>query len=239
MGAILDSLGLDYEVEKAFSWSENRYYDFYFKDINCIIEVHGFQHYEDKLKFEGCRSFKDEVANDLHKKELAINNGIDKYIIVDARQSELNWLRKSITNELGNLFDFSNIDWNVCFQKANRSRLIEACKLYSEGMSSNKIAELFKVNYCTVLHYLKRGTEIGLCDYVNDCKRPVICLDTQERFLCVADARRYSNGKHISECCKGTCGSSGRHPITGKALHWAYLKDFENQQSVNSDTSSI
>jgi hypothetical protein len=44
---VLKQVGSDFVIEKSFKWSNKRRYDFFIKDLNTIIEVHGSQHYED------------------------------------------------------------------------------------------------------------------------------------------------------------------------------------------------
>ena len=78
---------------KDFEWCNKYRYDFYLPTYNSIIEVHGEQHYR-HTGFK--RTVKEEQENDRLKKELALNNGIDNYIIIDCRKSEINYIKNNI-----------------------------------------------------------------------------------------------------------------------------------------------
>ena len=73
-------------------WCEKYKYDNYIDKINCIIEVHGIQHY-DKTRYWKM-SLEETQENDRIKKQLAKENGINNYIIIDCRYSELEWIKK-------------------------------------------------------------------------------------------------------------------------------------------------
>ena len=47
--------------------------------------------------------------------ELALRNGIDEYIIIDCRKSNLNWIKNNILDSsLVNIFKLDDIDWELC-----------------------------------------------------------------------------------------------------------------------------
>lgn len=111
---------LIFEPEKVFEWSRfigggitRRIYDFWIDDNNIIIEVHGRQHFEDCSKSGCLRPLQYEQTNDLFKYELAIKNGIkqDNYIIIDARESDMLYIKDSIMNSvLPKLLNFTEQD---------------------------------------------------------------------------------------------------------------------------------
>lgn len=56
----------------------------------------------------------------------------------------------------------------------------------------------------------------------------VICTTTGEIYKTIKDASRktgiYEGG--ISQCCRGTYKSAGKHPVTGEKMVWMYLEDY-------------
>src|SRR5690606_762241 len=96
---VLDQLNIMYETQKTFIWSQKRKYDFYIPSFNCIIETHGQQHYRDAFHyFDGGATLEETQLNDLLKENLAKNNGIDKYIVIDCSESEINHIKQGILN---------------------------------------------------------------------------------------------------------------------------------------------
>lgn len=50
----------------------------------------------------------------------------------------------------------------------------------------------------------------------------VMLLNTGEIFNCIADAKRkYPQARHITECCQGHLGSTGK--LDGEKMRWAYV----------------
>lgn len=86
-----------FEHEKEFIWSEKKRYDFYLPELNCIIEVHGLQHYQGAgFSGLGGRTVEEEKENDRFKESLAIENRIDRYIVIDARESSFDFIVNSV-----------------------------------------------------------------------------------------------------------------------------------------------
>ena len=170
--SLLDQLGIEYEREQNFNWSNNRRYDFYFKlnDKKYIIECHGQQHFNDNtFEFKGGRTLEEEQKNDEYKKKLALSNGIDGYIILDCRKSELNWIKNNILDsELNNLFDLSNIDWLKCEEFTLSNRIKEICDYWNnkeEWETTKDLANKFKLDRHTIIKHLKNGKRLGWCEY--------------------------------------------------------------------------
>lgn len=57
---------------------------------------------------------------------------------------------------------------------------------------------------------------------------PVICVETKKVFPCAVDGAKYykTDNSQISKCCKGKAKTAGKHPETGKKLHWMYYNDY-------------
>lgn len=152
-------------------WCKDYRYDFYLPDFKCIIEVHGLQHYQESRKNCGkFRGYEEEHANDIAKEKLAKDNNIKHYIIIDVRESNSKYIKNSILkSELFMVLNVNalNIDWDACAKYTATSRVVEVCKYKNNHMdlSTAKIGNKFHMHSTTVLRYLKRGVEIGICNY--------------------------------------------------------------------------
>ncbi len=149
-----------------FKWCNKYKYDFYISKINCIIETHGLQHYKE---FNRKTSLKEIQKNDKIKEILAKDNGISNYIILDCRDSELEWIKNSIMNsQLPNLLNFKekNIDWLKCHEFSLNSLVKMACDLWNKGMNNVLLISIkLKLNRNTITRYLKQGVKLGWCGY--------------------------------------------------------------------------
>lgn len=99
--SLLKMYNIDFIHDKSMEWSNRKRYDFYLPEYNWIIEVHGIQHYDSKgfSNFsKRVRTLEEESDNDQFKKDIAIKNGIDNYIVLDSRVSKLEHIKKSIEN---------------------------------------------------------------------------------------------------------------------------------------------
>ena len=235
MMSLLDYMNIEYEYQCKFSWCDDKFYDFYIKDINCIIEVHGGQHFDDKgFERVGGRTLKEEQENDKFKYELAISNNVNEYIVVDCRKSELEWIKNSIINsKLAKLYDLDNVDWMICEKNALSSLVVKACEIYNnESKNVDYIAEKLKLSNVTIRSYLKRGSAIGLCDYCPKKAREtfpslwkaVVQLDADENIVneykSIKEASLISgvNTTNISHCCKGKQKTAG-------GFRWIFKKN--------------
>jgi hypothetical protein len=233
---VLLQLECDFETEKIFDWCKDKRYDFYLSKINTIIETHGRQHYEVGFK----EPLKNIIENDLYKKNMALNNNISKYIIIDARLSEIDFIKNSIMNsELNHVFDLTIIDWELCDQYATSTLVKTACDFWNNGIHDLKlIGKNMHLNRNTVRHLLKKGSFLGWCNYSVEAvrkkhlsdmnekvKRKIICLTTNEVFDSIRDAsQKYKVAdSSISKMCRGGLKSAGKHPTTKQPLVWKYL----------------
>lgn len=192
---ILTQLGIDYKIQTSkniFEWCGKYRYDFYLPDYNMIIETHGLQHYEGNTNFK--MSLKEVQENDRIKKELALNNGIEYYIELDCRYSDLDYIKHSVLNsKLSKLLNLTNVDWvksDVYSLKNNKVK--DVCDYWNnkqELETVSDLASIFNKDRTTIRNYLKKGTKLGWCDYnaekekENDKKRkskPVAVLKENE-----------------------------------------------------------
>lgn len=231
MNCILRQLSSNYIYQlsnKNYEWCERYKYDFYLKDYNLIIETHGRQHYDIVDKFKRTL-FKEQQENDKIKKELALKNGIDKYIVIDCRKSKLDWIKNNILNsELVQIYDLSNIDWNKVQEVALGNSIKDICKFYDNNseLTKKELATKFKLNISTVTKYLKQGYNMGWCKKYNtkhQYKR-VLCIELNEEFESISEcARKLSerfNKKFTLTCISNVCRGKQK---THQDFHFKYI----------------
>ena len=161
--------------KKQLSWCGNYHYDFYIPSLNCIIETHGSQHY-DGYEHYGFKSAEYEAENDKTKRELALNNGIERYYEINCKKSNKEWMINSIIkSDLPTILnvDIKDIDWNKCQQYTTTSTLIFACNYKNKcpELSTTDIGKIIGMPPSTIQKYLQRGSELGICNYDKNFER--------------------------------------------------------------------
>lgn len=159
-----------YQLSKTtFEWCGKYKYDFYIPELNCIIETHGRQHYEDC--YWGKAS--DAKLNDNAKEKLAKDHGIKNYIVIDCRYSELEWIKDNIINsKLNDIFDLSKIDWETINLTALTNNIVKEVCDYWNNKRDNETAITMALdnpwgikNSYTIVRYLKTGDRLGWTNY--------------------------------------------------------------------------
>lgn len=119
--SFLNHLNIDYIFQpgvKYFDWASNYKYDFYLKDYDTIVEIHGGFHYRD-TSFSKCEEVQ---LNDKLKYELAKNNGIKNYIVINCDSQKVSDFKNNILNsELKEIVfnkDFVKLNWNEIIKKS-------------------------------------------------------------------------------------------------------------------------
>lgn len=160
----LIQLELEFQTQLSkttFEWCNKYKYDFYIPKYNMIIETHGVQHYEESPRG---KTLEEEQENDRIKKELAKENDIDHYIVIDCRHSDLEWIKDSILNsELSKLFNLSSIDWNKCEEFALSNLAKNICDYWNqkeEWETTKDIGLIFNLNRYAATKYLKKRSKI-------------------------------------------------------------------------------
>lgn len=243
---MLNQLGVSYQSEKQFAWSEKKRYDIYIDKFNLIIENHGIQHYEN-IVFTSNKNkctFKEEQENDRLKYNLAIKNGIGTYVVLDCRKSDTNWIKNSITNSiLGNMFDLSLINWEKCDEFACSNMVKAAADLWNNGLSTSEIATELCIGHSTVIQYLKIARKSNMCDYTAELSHKrggakisgsksynakcVIQLSLEGEFIkewnCINDAARELgiSTSGIVNCCK-----HNRNRNSAGGFKWIYKEEY-------------
>lgn len=188
----------------------NNRYDFAIEDKNCIIEVHGKEHYDIGCSSSNWTILKDVQDNDYNKMKNALDNKIANYVVLDARESSLEWIKKSILqSQLPSILNFSedDIDWDEADKLSQKSIVKDVCDLWNSKTASVKEIEnnikIVKKN--TIIRYLKIGNKYGWCEY-NPQKqhgKKIMNLKTGEIFYSVIDAmEKYDLSRNeINKAC--------------------------------------
>lgn len=231
---ILNQKLLKFKVEYSPNWKElnKRRYDFYIPSINCIIEMHGEQHYEKCFEIYGARTIEEEQENDRQKKQIALDNGIEEenYIVIDARESNLEWIRDNkngiLNSRLNDLFDLSKIDWIQADKFALTNLAKESCQLWnSRKYTVKEISNILNVSSATIRKYLKKCSRLNLCNYNPDGnKRKVKCKTNNLIFDSILKASIYSGAEstNIVKCCNNKRRYAGKD-VNGIKLEWEYI----------------
>ena len=170
MTSLLNQLEMKYIKEYSPKWSNKKRYDFYLENYNCIVECHGMQHYDNGFSSCGGKTLEEEQQNDKYKKELALENGIDNYIVIDCRYSDFDFIKNNILNsELNNILDLSKIDWLKCEKFAiTNNLLLDICNYWNnkeDWETTTNMAEIFGIDRHNILKKIRKGSRLGLCNY--------------------------------------------------------------------------
>ena len=143
--------------------------DFYLPNLNIVIEADGgLGHEYGKVHGKSNKTLEEYINVDKWKEEQNLKHGI-KTIRIDCFESNTEYIKNNILNsELTDYIDFSSVDWNKCNEYAIKSIVKEVCDWWnnkSEEESTLDCSKYFKLNRTTVINYLKKGTEIGWCNY--------------------------------------------------------------------------
>ena len=220
---LLTQLNIAFTYDNACEWSNNKRYDFYIQDLSLIIETHGMQHYSDKQMFS-TENKRSEKENDKYKKKLAKNNGIQNYVELDCRYSEFEFIKKSILNsELNKIFDLSIVNWEEINIKCLKSKMIEVCDVYNNGIKNiSQIAKITKLHNSTVRDYLKKCSELKMCNYsATGNSKKIICVELNKVYDSVSSVKKDGfNISQVSECINGKCDSAGGY-------NWCLLEKYD------------
>lgn len=227
-----------------------KYYDFFVKTIiesegkkkivSFIIEVQGSQHSEERRKVT--RKLEEEQENDRLKQLLCAKNSQCRYIAVDAKLSELEYIKQSILNsEISKLIDLSVVDWNKAHEDSQSSLVKKAWDYWNSGdYSVLEISKLIDVSKGTVIRYLNRGAELEKCVYNGKEEiskasklngKPVVRLTLNgvyiDEFVSASEAYRKLSILHpnISSVCRGKVQTAG-------GFKWMFKEDYEKYIAI-------
>lgn len=224
--SVLDQLNIDYQPEYSDTWTDDRVYDIYCESLRLIIENHGPQHYENCSLTE--RTLQEEQENDKYKQYLALQNGVDHYVVLDCRHSEEEWIKNSLMSSiLPRLLKFNevDIDWKQASLFAIKNLAAQAACLYNGGLNVKSISVKLHAGQSTVTKWLNKMTKIGLCNYngrnekVKAFSKKILCVELNQIFQSITEAARYFGVsiQNISRCLHG-------HSKTACGYHWQYVE---------------
>lgn len=237
---LLKQLNIKFESEKVFNWSDGKRYDFFIPSNNILIETHGGQHSGKGFSNVGGRTLKEEQENDKIKYEMAIKNNINKYIVIDARYSDFEYIKSNIVkSQLVELFDLTRIDW-IKIEKQSASTIVkEVCDIWNSGLKILKqISETSNLSRSTVSRYLKQGSKLGWCDYSietssDHIKRKIVRISPNGsdvvEYCSISEAERSNNFPSRSGITK-VCRGEAR---TCKGYIFMYYEDFVEYKKGN------
>lgn len=230
MFSFLTDLGLNFETQKTFEWAKDKRYDFYIPSLEIIIETHGIQHSEETFSRMNGRTLKEEQENDRLKERLAMENGIKKYIVIDCKFSDIEYIRNSISNsELNDILNLSDVNWTSINTASQKSHVLEVWKLFNSGLSIKDISNKINIKEITIVSYLKKGAKAGRCsyDYKPTVIRKVIQLDSNMNYIkewnsisAVQKGLNLTHRKTVIRACQ-----SKRNDAYG--YKWMYKEDYE------------
>lgn len=179
-------------------------YDFYLDKYSMIIETHGMQHYGKGFEQLNGMTLEDEIKNDIAKEKIAKQNGIQNYIVIDARKSYGDYLKHSILHsQLPQILGFqeNDVDWLQCDKDATKNIVYEICKDYMDYlMDIPELVKKYHKSRATIVRSLNKGHKLGWCYYdskykhMNTILKITIGGDTMYA-LSVNDAFEYINSK--------------------------------------------
>lgn len=228
--SVLEQLNIDFEKEKKFDWSENKRYDIYISSINTIIENMGSQHY----RYTGFPiKLKENQENDKRKKEMALNNGIDKYIVLDCRESTKNFIENSVRNsELAKIFNLDLVNFYKCNDLASSNISKTILELWNSGLhNTTEIKQIVGISLGNVISKLNFFADLGMCDYggkfeaTKHMRKPVVSIETNQKFNSITECAkvfkitnsvRYAM-RQIRKVCDGEIKSYGGY-------HFKYIQ---------------
>lgn len=163
MVSVLKQIGIEFQTQlnkTILKWCGDKKYDFYIPSLNMIIETHGEQHYRQSNKFK--RTLEEERENDKLKRELALNNGIEHYIELDCRCSDMDFVKNNISNsKLNELFDLSKIDWVKCEEYALSNLVKEVCDYWNDVSTNLEDIRIeFNKSESCIRTYLRKGNSL-------------------------------------------------------------------------------
>lgn len=197
--------------KKTFEWCGKYKYDFYLTKKNIIIEVDGSQHYNSEMKFNGALSLFEVQQNDINKINLAKENGISDVLHIDCSSRNPIDIKNNILLKTNNILDLTNLNWEVCFSNASKSKIYEVCKKWEEVkdyMDANELSQILGISRDRVVRYLHKGTLAGFCEYdgkkerirashkgvakLNKKRKQILVFDTDGKFI-----REYSSARSL------------------------------------------
>ena len=114
---------------------------------------------------------KESKEIDNYKDKLAKEHGL-KVIRIDCDyyniKNRFDYIKNNIINsKLNEIFNLNDINWYEIDKKSENNKVKIVCeyKNQNENLTSKDIGDKLKLNRSTVIKYLKKGNELGWCNY--------------------------------------------------------------------------
>lgn len=224
---ILTELGLNFITEFSPSWISPRRYDFCIEKNKIIIEMDGELGHGKRVRKDNIISSEESLKIDNLKDNIAIQHGY-KVIRINCDKSELYYIKYNIMNsDLINYIDFTDVKWEDCDLKSQKSILISVCEFYNQNpyYSYKMLSQRFNINVDTINKYLKIGYEHNLCPKYSKClSNPIICVESGVIFPTATKCAEFYNldSSQIIKCCKNEKYSTYN-------LHFMYLNSYDKK----------
>jgi len=224
---LLEQLGINFIPEhKFYKYRFDFYFELDYKKYDLEMDgALGHGNYNTLSKL----SVKETKENDIERDNFTKKYEIE-VIRIDCLKSDLEYIKNNIlSSQLNELFDLSNIDWDKCEEFTNKSLVKIACDYWNNGIKSSlDISTIMKLSKQTIISYLKKGANLGFCDYnaFDIGKRKIIQLDKNNilisSFISMNEASKITGIDHrsISSCCRGKQNIA-------KGFKWMYKEDYE------------
>lgn len=245
MNSLLSSLNIRFEREVKFEWSNNRRYDFYVKDLDVIIEMHGEQHYTNSFKVKDFEHLEKQKEVDFLKRNIAIKNGVIKYFEINCSKSKFHFIKQNIINS-GLLqclnVEEDNVDWEVVENNMSKTnKMLDICNLWNDS-NCKTITEFSKesgIFFDTASKYIRMGLNCGIAREYSSSQNSIDALieisksksipvhqydllgNYISEFKSAQEVEKLLgfNNKNIQACCKGRKKTVG-------GFKWSYVKDY-------------
>jgi hypothetical protein len=84
---------------------------------------------------------------------------INRYIVVNCKYSDLEWMKRNILKSISIYLDLSNVDWDIAWKNAQHSFVKDMCEAWetkADNISIVSIANDFKLEKHTLIKYLNQ-----------------------------------------------------------------------------------
>ena len=151
----------DYKKDKIRSGE----YDFVIEDIKTIIEVDGGFHRMDN-KMNGQTKEESQYIDEM-KDKLAREYGYE--VIRVYYNDDFKIKDNLLKSDIAKIINLNNVDWEECERFALSNRVMEICDYWNNDKkdweTTTDLGKIFKISRDTIVDYLKKGTELGWCNY--------------------------------------------------------------------------
>lgn len=201
--------------------NKNRYIDVMIPSKNIAIEIHGFQHYNDVIYWRDTLSHH-KVSTEV-KKQYCKNNNI-KLIEIDARESKLTYIKRSIKNsELSYLLFVPDTEVMEHVQNNNYT-LKKMVAMYNKGCTLEEIGKEFNMSQSSIG---KRMNQLGL---KSRFKKKIRCINTGDMFESLTEASKWAGIKSVGSLCNNLKGRTKYlGTLNGEKLRWEYVRSVDNE----------